>query len=209
MDTNVTRTSSARERAAVVRIVDQSDIRNKCDLLFATFQEVLRLRYNAINTRMVHEDTLLDERVLLKKGSMVVIPARCTNREKAVWGPTGNSFDPYRFLTHGRNGTLRSSHNTMRAAFQSFGTAPSICPGRHFATGEILAVVAMVILRFDMEPLLGKWIAPKANAKMLASSMQTPTGQFMVNLRARNEFEHDEWEFRMAESGARFPLLVG
>ncbi|KAI0836662.1 putative cytochrome P450 [Hypoxylon sp. FL0890] len=204
-----TDTSLPFEKREMVRMIDLSAIRNKCGLLLGTFQEVLRMRSNAIVTRMVHEDTLLNERILFEKGSMVVIPARCVNREKSVWGETGGDFDPYRFLSQGKNGTSRTSHNAARAAFQSFGTAPNLCPGRHFATGEILAIVAMVVLRFDMEPVLGEWIPPQANVKTLASSMQTPTGRFMVTAKKRKEFHYDRWGFRITEGDSKFPLLVG
>nr|A0A2I6PJ00.1 RecName: Full=Cytochrome P450 monooxygenase nodJ; AltName: Full=Nodulisporic acid biosynthesis cluster protein J [Hypoxylon pulicicidum]AUM60053.1 cytochrome P450 oxygenase [Hypoxylon pulicicidum] len=193
----------------IVRTIDLSAVRAKCSLLLGTFQEVLRMRSNAIVTRMVHEDTILNERVLFKKGSVIVIPARCVNREKSVWGETGDSFDAYRYLGQGKSGTSRSGRNVTRVAFQSFGTAPNICPGRHFASGEILAVVAMVILRFDMEPVLGEWIPPKANVKTLASSIQTPAGEFMVTLRERKEFKDDKWDFRVTEGDSKFPLLVG
>jgi cytochrome P450 len=41
--------------------------------------------------------------------------------------------------------------------FRVFGGGKTLCPGRHFATNEVLAVVAMFIVRLDMTPVGGEW----------------------------------------------------
>ncbi|KAK3945607.1 cytochrome P450 [Diplogelasinospora grovesii] len=41
------------------------------------------------------------------------------------------------------------------AAFRAFGGGKTLCPGRHFATNEILAFVSMIVLAFDLEPADG------------------------------------------------------
>ena len=49
----------------------------------------------------------------------------------------------------------QSSNTTTQgihpAAFRAFGGGKTLCPGRHFATNEILAFVAMIVLMFDID----------------------------------------------------------
>lgn len=48
-------------------------------------------------------------------------------------------------------------------AFCGFGGGTTLCPGRHLVTTEILAFVALIIVRFDIEPVDDKWVAPTTN----------------------------------------------
>lgn len=92
----------------------------------------------------------------------------------------------------------------------SFGTAPGLCPGRHLASGEVLALVAMVVLRFEIEPIRGVWREPgKLNTNAVASTMTPPAEAFDVGIVRRAEFEGVEWAFNVTEGNRRFGLVTG
>lgn len=42
-------------------------------------------------------------------------------------------------------------------AFRAFGGGATLCPGRHFASTEILAFASAILLRFDIKPSNGSW----------------------------------------------------
>ncbi|KAI1286525.1 cytochrome P450 [Xylaria venustula] len=46
------------------------------------------------------------------------------------------------------------------AAFRGFGGGHVLCLGRHFASTEVLALVALLLVRFDVHPIGGTWIEP-------------------------------------------------
>jgi cytochrome P450 len=39
-----------------------------------------------------------------------------------------------------------------QAAFRSFGGGTTLCPGRHFATNEIVGLVTLLLVTFDINP---------------------------------------------------------
>jgi Cytochrome P450 len=188
-----------------LHILDLANIRNNCPLLLSSFQETLRLRSNAGQFRVVYEDTTLNDRWLLKKGSVLLMPAATINRNKTAWGSTVEEFDPRRFTKLSEQADKRQK----ASAFLSFGTSPNICPGRHFATGEILALTAMLILRFDISPVAGSWKEPKTNTKAVAASLSPPMEPLNVAFAEREEFQGREFTFRVTPGKGRFGLIIG
>ncbi|KAH0143407.1 cytochrome P450, partial [Aureobasidium melanogenum] len=144
-------------------IIDLAAMRDNCPNLLATFQEVLRTRSNVAPTRFVMDDIVLSDKYLLKKGLVLVMPGMSMNYEPSVWGDDSKTFDPTRF---------KKEHLKQRpTSFMSFGASPSLCPGRHFASGEILGMTAMMLLRYDITPVGGKWILPKFWKDAIAASL--------------------------------------
>ncbi|KAJ4301953.1 hypothetical protein N0V90_004049 [Kalmusia sp. IMI 367209] len=187
-----------------LHIVDLAAIRDNCHLLVSSFQETLRLRSNGAPTRVVCKDILLNDQWLLKGGSILQMPAPTINRQSVAWGESTNDFNPRRFMKHS------SQKDTKRAtAFMSFGASPNICPGRHFASGEILALAAMMILRFEIAPESGIWTPPVLNTKAMAASVTPPGEKFLVKVHEREEYKEAEWKFRVTEGRGRFSLVVG
>ncbi|OJJ44465.1 hypothetical protein ASPZODRAFT_72081 [Penicilliopsis zonata CBS 506.65] len=185
------------------RIIDISAIRDACPLLLSTYQEILRYESASAPTRFVTEDTLLQDRYLLKRGSLVNIPGERMGWNEQVWGSSAGEFNPRRFIKSDTNNS-----NTRRiGAFVTFGVSPVICPGRHFATSEILGLVAMMVLRFDMFPING-WKTPKINSMAIASSMRPVQGLFNVKIVHRKEY-HGSWSCRVSEGTGMFNLTVG
>jgi cytochrome P450 len=187
-----------------LHVVDLASIRDRCHLLVSSFQETLRLRSNGAPTRVVCKDILLNGQWLLKEGSILQMPAPTINRHPVAWGEATNEFNPRRFMKD------TSQRDVKRAtAFMSFGASPNICPGRHFASGEILALAAMMILRYDITPESGSWRPPVLNTKAMAASVTPPGEQFLVKVHAREEFKGTKWDFQVTEGRGKFSLVVG
>ena len=182
--------------------VDLTAIKDKCHLLVSVWQELLRYRSTSAGIRIVYEDLVLNDQYLVKEGSLLQIPAYTINREKGAWGTDADEFKPLRFA-HGKQKDLKLS------SFLSFGATPYICPGRHFATGEVLALTAMLVLRFDIEPVGGVWKEPKTNTKATTSTLPPPVEEFPVRIASREEFAGALWEFTVTRGEAKFGLITG
>lgn len=184
--------------------IDLADIKDQCPFLLSTFQEVLRLRSYGAPTRIVYRDTVLNDRYLLKAGGVLQMPAACINRESSTWGTNSLEFDPSRFIA---DGDVKQSNRAT--GFMSFGASPNICPGRHFATGEILAAVAMLLVRYDVTPRNGHWMPPKLNPNAIAASTSPLIGEFPVAVSARKAFRGLKWAFTVTEGKGKYPLITG
>jgi cytochrome P450 len=184
-------------------VVDLADIKDKCPLLVSTFQEVLRLRStNGGPTRYIYRDVMLNDQYLLKAGSILQVPMERINRESTTWGEDSTEFNPLRFMSEHKD-------NKRVTGFLSFGTSPNLCPGRHFATGEIMAVAAMMVLRYDLLPVNGSWKCPKLNHNAVTATVTPPLEGVDVNVTPRKEFAGTKWGFRVTKGKGRFPLIVG
>ena len=222
--------------------LDVSALRHSCPLLLAIFQEVLRFHSYSAASRMVMEDTLLADRYLLKKGAMVQMPSAVIHANKNMWGDDSTVFNPRRMLRRTGTGTTKENGvvgegtqgsgtsnekitETERAklhpaAFRAFGGAPWLCPGRHFATTEVLVFVASMLMRFDVEPVQSTggnasqagtmWPPlPTTDGAHLATSVLPPDYDFKVKIRPRSGLEKGaRFEIKLAEGGGSFPLPV-
>ncbi|KAI9928474.1 hypothetical protein AWENTII_008206 [Aspergillus wentii] len=182
-----------------VYTIDLAAIRDNCALLLSTYQEILRLRSNATPTRQVKSDILLANTYHLKAGSVLQMPTQSVNCEHGN-GPQPD-FNPRRYLAKDEQ-KLRSTGNLF------FGTSPNMCPGRHFATGEILAMAAMMFLRYDISSVTG-WKEPKLNTRALAASILPLDEEFPVTVTVRTEFEGVEWRFDVTEGKGKYALVTG
>lgn len=175
------------------RTIDLACVRNRCPLLFSTFQEVLRFYGIGISTRVVLEDTVLDGRFRVKKGGVVFIPGAAHHRLRSVWGENADEFFARRFLQP--SGKTGMSYDP--AAFRAFGGGSTLCPGRHFAATEILAFASLIVLRFDAQPLGGRWIPPTTGKTTLGTTIRQPDYGVEVELRVRDDHK---WTVQFSES---------
>jgi len=182
-------------------IIDLAAMRDHCPMLLATFQEVLRIRSNSAPTRFVTNDVVLADKYLLKKGRVLLMPGMNMNNEPSIWGDDASTFDPTRF----KKETLKQ----RPTSFMSFGASPSLCPGRHFASGEILGMAAMMMLRYDIVPEGGKWVLPKFWKGAIAASMPFPAKPFDVTVEVREEFADTTWAYESTDGKGKFPLITG
>ncbi|KAJ5623151.1 hypothetical protein N7490_011756 [Penicillium lividum] len=190
--------------------IDIGAMREECPLLLSTFQEVLRTRTTTCSSRIVLQDTLLAGKYLLKSGSMLNIPADAMGYHSTVWGANSAVFDARRFIKTASSDDTEGKKDVRRPGrFMTFGISPVICPGRHFASSEILGLVAMMILRYDVEPFNGSWKEPPKNQAALVSIMGAIKGTFPVKVTRRNGFQGVKWGFKVEEGQGQFPLVIG
>ena len=178
-----------------VRHLNITHVMEGCPLLVSLLQEVLRMQSANAAGRIVLKDTLLDGRYLLKKDSVLLIPAAELHTNSAVWGPTVNEFDPKRFMKQG-------GPKIPASAFRAFGGGTALCPGRFFALTEILSIVAMMVLQYDLKPVGGKWIIPKSQPNILTSVL-SPDQDVRVIVVGREGYGDSRWNFTLTGSACR------
>lgn len=187
------------------RVLDLSDIRQKCPHFTSTLLEVLRTRFSSATTRMVTADVQLGP-WQLKRGNIVQIPSQYFNHGAASWGDGVAEFDSRRFVRGAEKASL--GPQGLAKGFLTFGISPHVCPGRHFAVGEIAAVAAMVLLRFDLAPEGGEWKEPGLSSTALSSSMSPVAGDVKVTVLPRKEYDGAKWSFRVSDTNNRFNLPI-
>ncbi|XXH01839.1 hypothetical protein Hte_008201 [Hypoxylon texense] len=131
--------------------LDLAYIKSQCPILLSTMQEAFRIYNIGVSAREVVEDHLLGGKYLLKKGNTILIPATVQHSSSLAWGPNVSEFYHKRFVKE--PGTKKHDPTAWRA----FGGGATLCPGRHFATTEILAFASAILLRFDIKPINGSW----------------------------------------------------
>lgn len=176
---------------AHVRYIDASVIKQSCPILVSTYREVLRVAGAATATLSVEEDTLLDQRYLLRKGSIVQIPTNSVHADTEVWGSDAEDFKPERF-----DQSSRSTKKHHPSAFRTFGGGVGLCPGRHLAMDEVTTFTALVLYTFDISPgnSAASFHLPQKNTTSLGSIMN-PTASFDVVFSCREELIGVTWKF--------------
>ncbi|MCJ1307076.1 hypothetical protein MMC25_000722 [Agyrium rufum] len=169
-------------------------LRENCPLLLSTWQEVLRVHARGASSRFVREDTLLDNRYLLKKNMVVQMPMTVIHSDPASWGNDAHVFQARRFL---KQGDALKGTRAGGPAYRPFGGGASMCPGRHFVALEVTTLVAYLVLRFDMEPSSGKWFVPAQRQESLATNVFPPAKDIKVKLSKRQGYEDVQWKFEV------------
>ena len=177
------------ERKHVARL-NVSLIKAHCPFLLAFVQEVLRLRTVGPAVRRVMCDTQVGQ-YRLRAGAAVLVPAIVFHTDPTIWGPDSASFQPDRFN--------RDVRGPPPAAFRWFGGGQSLCPGRHLATTGILAMAAMMAMRYDLVPVEGVWREPSIGKAGLIGTAPRPDWDVEVEVHEREQYRDCEWEFELRE----------
>ena len=181
------------EIGQVTQCLNVYQMKERCLLLNSTFQEVLRVHSLGASARLVLQDTLLNDRYLLKKGSIVQMPNSVIHSNPSVWGQNAKDFEARRFLK--QETTNKEPKRNAATAYRPFGGGSTLCPGRHFASTEILSLTAMMILRFDMVPEAGQWVVPTPEQKSIATAVFPPKADIKVRIRRRDGLWETNWSF--------------
>ena len=182
-----------------VNTIDLALIGTSCPVLLSTWKETLRYVHIGISARVVVEDTMLDDKYLLKKGATVMTVIPVQHSDASAWGPTARAFDHRRFLLPPPAGAKR----IVPAASRSFGGGAVLCPGRHFVSTEVTAFVALLLLRFDLRPVAesGRWVEPRKDFP-LTSSMPTPKDEVLVDIVPRSKCQGWRVEYSTASKSS-------
>lgn len=168
---------------------------NASPLLLAIVQETLRVQSTNASGRIVLEDTLIENQYLLKKDSILMIPSAELHADPSVWGPTSKDFDPSRFMPKSTPTDTRQGPKISASAYRAFGGGDSICTGKYLAANEIMIMLVIMVLKYDLSPMHeGGWVMPKTRPH-ITTSILTPTEEVLIRLRNRKGSENVTWKF--------------
>ena len=190
----ITRRSDAKREEVCL---DVSGLQKSCPLLVSAWQETLRMANVAVSQRLVLEDIVLNDTFFLKKNSLVQIPARIMHESTSIWGPDAHIFNARRFLKTNVNKMTREQRKLQKQGFTPFGGGVVLCPGRHFATTEILGVAATVVMGFEMRMADGSGAlkVPRGQKQRMSVAVKQPEGGLEVLIKRREEFEGVNWTY--------------
>jgi hypothetical protein len=141
----------------------------------------------------------------VKKGGVVTIPGPVQHTSIPAYGDNVNEFKHKRFVqSPGRK--LPSP-----IAFRGFGGGSTLCPGRHFASTEVLAFVALMMARFNFEPVKGEWSCPKTDKAGVHATIAAPNSEDDVRLHitpATGKLAGKRWNAILSESDQGDELSV-
>ena len=190
-------------QGTVSRNLDITRLKSACPILGSCFQEVLRRHAVGTSVRQVMHDTVLDNKYLLKKDSIIIMPSVVVHTDPSIWGPDVSAFDHKRFLK--RSHPVGSAKSTTHkgpspSAFRAFGGGTTLCPGRHFATTVTMAITVMFVMRYDIVPVEGHWPQMTADNTHAVAAVEQSDYEIEVNVTARPGFEEGAWDFRLDNS---------
>jgi cytochrome P450 len=182
--------------------IDIVRLEEKCPLLFSTLRETQRVISIAVLNRRVMADTIISDdsnSYLLKKGNLLQISHGVTHNMEEVWGPSVHEFNAERFLkTADRLSTVKSEDDLAikPGAYTPFGAGKHICPGRFFASGEILGFMLPLLLGFEIvDSKDGPIRVPAAATPWITTALGKPVSGSDLNavIRRRAGWEDVQW----------------
>jgi cytochrome P450 len=186
------------ESNANIRHISISKIKNHCALFMSIYRETLRVGSENSSTRVVTADTVLSNTYFLAKDAIVQISGGIIHGDRTIWGPDASQFNPRRFL-EGNVSDKRDSNGFEKpgqihpAAFRSFGGGTTLCPGRHFATNEIVGLVALLLVTYDIQPVVGdRIVVPGKKDNVLPIHILEPESPVNVKIQMR-DFSNAKW----------------
>ncbi|CAN6294949.1 unnamed protein product [Urochloa humidicola] len=120
-----------------------ADMLSKLKEMTMVLLETLRLYGPVVNMlRKPISDIRLGS-LSIPKGTGIAIPIPILHRDKEVWGPNANEFDPLRF----QNGITNAAKTPQ--ALLGFSIGPRSCIGQNFAMLEAKSVMTMILQKFS------------------------------------------------------------
>lgn len=150
-------------------------------LLRSTFNETLRIYSCSMSTRLVMEETIIAD-YTFRKGAVVKCPIRPHHWDPEIWGPDVEEFVPDRFIREPGKGLMRGDAKLVRP----FGGGASLCPGRFFASYEVLSFVGALLFKYDIKLAEGAKI-PQPNLNAPTLGICSPINDVEVVITKRRE----------------------
>ena len=179
-DVNLSAGGAGAERFSAIRI------RKNMPFLTSVLYESMRHASSGALNRSVLEDVTLLNKYRLKKGGLIIMPNRSVHFNPDQWGPSVYERNFSRF-----NDNLSSSDDKNDtksrgvAAFQGFGAGAPMCPGRFFASAEVLAIVGAAAVRCNVRSCDGTWKTPKVHVSNMSLSVAPPLEAKIVEISKR------------------------
>ncbi|KAL6715277.1 hypothetical protein ACLMJK_007541 [Lecanora helva] len=190
------------------RVFSIKSLKQHCPLFMSIFHETLRYCSTGTSVRQVIQDTILDGKWLLKKGSIVQIPSHNIHTDPSLWGDDDvYTFEPKRFMNSPEPNTSSSGaqKRPSTANVRAFGGGIYQCPGRQYVTNGILALASMFALRFDMMPVMdASELSVNTRMSMVGAIMELDR-DFEMDVLPRMGFE----EMRLACSLEDSEVVIG
>jgi cytochrome P450 len=157
--------------------VDANKI-DSLELLHCFVMEVLRF-YPPVSflPRTVVNDVVICDHYL-PRGTVVYMSLIGHNRSKTVFGGDAEEFRPERWMADGGG----SSQTASAKNIHTFGHGARGCLGRDYATRVLKCFTAVLVSRFEMEPVPGHVVEFRAN-----SSTLRPKGELPLRIRVVGE----------------------
>ncbi|KAK2005965.1 cytochrome P450 [Colletotrichum eremochloae] len=202
-------------------VLDLAVLRSLSPLLLSSIQEAQRLHTVHAHIREVLRDTTVtvdDQTHLFKKGNYVQLNSIPVFRSEETWGADAAAFDAYRFIKMKKKPEapgVAAPGDLPPHSFPAWGVAPHICPARWFATGGMMALIALMVLKLDIEaapetkgegPTGREWKMPKVEGIFVA--LKSPAEPVPVVVRPRKGFE-GRFTIETGAPGTRLQLSVG
>ncbi|KAI9150687.1 phospholipid-translocating P-type ATPase [Paramyrothecium foliicola] len=165
-------------------------IEQNCPLLMSAFRETQRLAFLGTVNRKVMADTELSDgntTYQLKEGAQLMIANWVLQKDDKEWGIDVDVFKADRFIGEDK----ANAHG-----FYPFGGGKHICPGRYFASGEILGAFAILLLGYDVTDSNGNPVTvPKGTVPPLTNGIGKPAAgsDLRVRITRRKGWEDARW----------------
>nr|AEB40218.1 cytochrome P450 monooxygenase [Antrodia cinnamomea] len=134
--------------------------------------------------RKALKDVTLSDGTYIPTGTMVYAAATATHRDPDNYD-NPDMFDPFRFsdAKESENDRIKQQYVSTSPDYIPFGHGKHACPGRFFASHELKAILAHIVLNYDLQfeggggrpenLWLGTGILPAPNAKIMFRNRQT------------------------------------
>ncbi len=110
-------------------------------------------------------------------------PVRPHHWDADIWGPDVEEFVPDRFIRESTNGLIKGDAKLTRP----FGGGASLCPGRFFASNEIISFVGAILLKYDIRLEVGETI-PRPNLNVPSLAFSAPMNDVEAVITKRSEY---------------------
>lgn len=198
-------------------ILNIATLEERCPQLVSAYKEAERLVVSQVSIRRVVEDTVISDgecNYMLKEDADVQIPAGLCHLSKEVWGKHADAFNFRRFYTPVTTGDAarrmtqpdpaeeaaqQALFRSRMQAFFPFGGGKHLCPGRQYASVQILALIVPLIVGFDIKSRNGGFIErPEMVRGRLGEAVSRPSTEGMrmgAILIRREQWQGAVWKY--------------
>jgi len=171
--------------------ISHEGLSKECPLFKASYFEACRLCNQPWSVKRVASDVVIsgdkklpDTSFIMHKGEFLAMPHELHMRDPKFFKDP-EKFVPDRFLVADEYGKITAEMGTIRP----YGGGATMCKGRIIAERECLALVAGVLVMWDIEPADRKtgWVIPAENK---ATAVSVPAYDTRVKIKRRRF----EWE---------------